>query len=273
MLTLVEVTNVRSDTLRLALMDTSNGYSVKEIDGLDPVTATLTTSTMAQMDGAQFQNAQRGTRNITVKLGLEPDFVTNTVQSLRSALYTYFMPKANVAMNFYLDNVLFVTTSGQVESCENAMFSADPEVDISIICYDPDFYAPEAITIDTDTVSTTTVQTISYPGNSETGFIFTLNIDRTLAGFALYNTSSDNSIQVFTVVGSFISGDVVTINTNPGSRGMTLNRAGLVTSIMYYTDTSSSWPVLQNGNNFFRAYAAGDAIPCTLVYTPRYGGI
>lgn len=276
MLTLVEITNARSNKLQLTPANASNGYVVKDIEGLDPVDATLTTSSMAQLDGAQFQNAQRSTRNITMKLGLQPDYVASTVDSLRTGLYAYFMPKANITLGFYKDGAIFALTQGQVESFDCSMFTSDPEADISIICYDPDFYGPVAETTSINTVSDGTTTTIAYEGTSDTGVIFTLNINRSFGSFALYNTAPDNSIQVFSVTvedGTFISGDVITITTIPGMKSITLKRAGIATSILYSVDDDSVWTSLQNGNNFIRAFASGDAIPCTLTYTPLYGAL
>jgi hypothetical protein len=272
-LTQVNVTNVRSDTLALSLLDASNGYVVKDIQGLDPVSASLTTSSMAQRDGAQDQNARRDTRNITIKLGLEPDYLVSTVDSLRTALYNWFMSKALVDMAFYKDDALFAIGSGRVESCENNMFSTDPEIDISIICYDPDFYGPSAVTLDSGTVSTTDTETIDYEGTSDAGIIFTLNVDRTLEDFTFYNTTPDNTIQQFIVSGSFVSGDVVTIVSIPGQKKFTLTRAGIDSSILFWMDTSSSWITLQKGANHFRVFASGASVPFTLSYTPQYGGI
>lgn len=275
MLTQVDISNVRSETLQLFLLSSSSGYAVKEIDGLDPVNATLTTSSLAQVDGAQPQNASRGTRNITMKLGLEPDFLSTTVDSLRFGLYDYLMPKSNIAMKFYKDGVYFASASGQVESFENSMFSADPEVDISIICYDPDFYAPVAVELDSDTVSTTDTTTISYPGTSDTGVIFTLSIDRDLDDLTLYNTAPDTTIQQFHLEGTdaFVDGDILTINTIPGQKSVMLTRDSITSSVLYYVDDSAVWLTLQKGDNEFRAYAAGDPIPFTLIYTPLYGGL
>jgi Phage tail protein len=272
-LTQVDVTNPRSDTLALSLLDASNGYVVKDIQGLDPVNAALTTSSMAQRDGAQDQNARRDTRNVTIKLGLEPDYLVSTVDSLRTALYNWFMSKSLVDMAFYKDDVLFAVASGRVESCENNMFSTDPEVDISIICYDPDFYGPAAVTSNSGTVSTTDTTTINYEGTSDAGVIFTLNVDRTLSDFTLYNTSPDNTLQQFIVSGSFVSGDVITIVSIPGQKRLTLTRSGIETSVLFWMDTSSSWITLQKGANHFRAFASGASVPFTLSYTPQYGGI
>jgi hypothetical protein len=256
-------------------MDSSNGYVVKEIDGLDPVNASLTTSSLAQVDGAQPQNARRDVRNITIKLGLEPDYLSTTVQSLRSALYDWFMTKSLIGLKFYLDGVLFAVSSGQVETCTNSMFSADPEVDISILCYDPDLYGPAQIELDSSTVSTTDTTAINYAGTSDAGVIFTLNINRSLDSVALYNTAPDNTIQQFALsgTGAFVSGDILTINTIPGQKSVTLTRASITSSVLFYVDDSAAWITLQKGVNEFRAFASGAAIPFTLTYTPLFGGI
>lgn len=265
MLTQVDITNVRSETLSLTLMDASGGYAIKEIDGLDPVNATLTTSTLAQVDGAQPQNASRTTRNVTMKLGLEPDFLSTTVQSLRSNLYNYLMPKANIELGFYLDGSLFAKASGQVESFENAMFSADPEVDISIICYNPDFFAPADVELDSDTVSTTDTTTINYAGTSDTGVIFTLSIDRDLDDLTLYNTAPDTTIQQFHLegTGAFVSGDILTINTIPGQKSVMLTRDSITSSVLFYVDDNAVWLSLQKETT-----SSGRMLPVMLSRSP-----
>lgn len=273
MLTAVEITNIRGDTLRLPLADASRGYSVRDIEGLDPVNATLTTSTIAQDDGAQPQNARRDTRNITMKLGLEPDYMMTTVQSLRSALYDYLMPKANILMGFYVDGDLFVTSQGQVESFENSMFSADPEVDISVICYNPDFFAPEAEILSSNSRADTNTNVFTYEGTSDIGVIFTLNIDRTLSDFTFVNTTPSGIRQRMSVSGSFTGGDIVTINTIPGQKAVTLKRGALVSSVLYYLDTTAQWISLQKGANAIGVFTASAGIPYTVSYTPQYGGI
>lgn len=273
MLTLVEVTNDSSNTLRFPVADSSSGYSVRDVEGLDPVDATLTSSSEAQRDGASPQNARRDVRNILIKLGLEPDYSSTTVQSLRTALYDYFLPKKNITLGFYIDDVLFVTTSGQVETCQAPMFTEDPEVDVTIVCYDPDFYAPSEQVFSGNTTSGTDFQTISYPGTSETGVVFALSINRIMSSFALYNTTPDGSTQVVQVNGSFAPGDIVTINSVVGQKAVTLLRGGIASSVMFYRDISSDWITLEKGDNHFRAFTSGAAIPYTVTYTPKYGAI
>lgn len=274
MLTRVDIANSSGNTLQLPLLSAAAGYAVRDIEGLDPVKAALTYSSMAQLDGGQAQNARRDVRNITMKLGLVPDYISTTVDSLRQNLFDYLMPKANIGMTFWKDGAAYALASGQVESLSNSMFTADPEVDVSIICYNPDFTSPTTTTQSLNTTNSTDTTAVSYTGTSDTGVIFTLSIDRTCTAFSLYNTSPDNTTQIMQVVGTFASGDVVTINTIPGSRGISLTRASITTSILFYLDPTSSWVTLQKGVNAFRTYFNDDTpMPYTLAYTPLYGGI
>lgn len=273
MLTAVEITNTRGDTLRLPLADSANGYSVRDIEGLDPVNATLTTSTIAQDDGAQPQNARRDSRNVTMKLGLEPDYMMSTVASLRSGLYDYLMPKANITLGFYVDGSLFVTSQGQVESFENSMFSADPEVDISIICYKPDFFGVAPQVLSSSSRADTNTNIVDYPGTSPTGMIFTLNVDRTLNDFTVVSTTPSGVRQRMSVSGAFVAGDIVTITTIPGQKSVILTRGRGISSVLNYLSTPAQWISLEKGDNAFGVFTATAGVPYTMTYTPLYGGI
>jgi hypothetical protein len=272
-LTVVEVQNVLGSTLRLPLLDTSKGYSVREIDGLGPVAASLTSSSLAQVDGAQAQNARRDIRNITMKLGFVPDFVNTTVQSLRSVLYDYFMTKAIVNLNFYVDDILTMVTSGQVETFDNPLFTPDPEADISIVCYDPDFYGPAPLTLSSSTRSDTNTSLITYTGTSEAGLIFTLNVNRALSDFWITLQRPDNQRQKMELTGSYLSGDVITIDTRPGSKSVSLLRSGFTSSILNNFDETGTWLSLMKGANQFGAFAAGAGVPFSMMYTTQFGAI
>jgi Phage tail protein RIFT-related domain len=274
-LTAVNVINAVGDSLVLSILDNSNGYTVREITGLDPVNATLTSSSMAQIDGAQFQNARRDTRNIVIKLGLDPDYSEQTVASLRSNLYNYLMPKENITLQFEIDGNYVYTCAGQVETFENAMFSADPEIDISILCYDPDFYFISTSEVDVETVDGTVQTAIDYPGTSDTGFIFSMTLTDDLPdGFALYNTPPANENQSLVIEASLLTGDIVTVNTIQGQKSITLNRAGNESSLLYALQIGYTWLFFHKGVNYFRASAdAEDPIPGTIIYTSKFGGI
>ena len=273
MLTKIEVEDLQGNTLSLPLQDNSAGYTVTNVDGLDPVKATIVSSPFAQLDGSQFQASRRENRNVVMTIGIEPYFGGSTVRSLRAALYAYFMPKTNVNLKFYDDGVLIATIGGQVESCEAPLFSKDPSVAVSIICFDPSFLAPAYTTVNGNTVSTTTEQTIAYPGTTEAGYLLTLNVNRSLSAFSIYNRRPDGTVGLIDVTYAFLAGDVVKINTVSKNKYITVTRAGIVTSILYAVSSTSKWNPLYPGNNYYRVLATGAAIPFTIGYTAKYGGL
>jgi hypothetical protein len=272
MLTLVTAQNSQSGTLQLPLQDSSDGYSVKDIQGLGPVKATLTSSQLAQMDGGQLHNARREPRNILMKIGLEPDYVSTTVPSLRAALYEFFMPKSRVTLGFSFDDVLTGVTDCVVESADTNMFTADPGFDISLISYDPDFLAPDPVVVNGNTTSGTGTTTIPYPGTSDAGIIFSVTLTAASTAIKLYNTRPDLKTQIIDILGTFLAGDQIVINTCPKSKGITIIRSGLNISALFYLQLGSEWISLMNGDNKFRAYYTGTSLPYTVQYTARYGG-
>lgn len=273
MLSHVVVDDFQGASLVLPLDDISGGYVVKDITGLDPVKASISSSAFAQLDGATFQGSRRDTRNILMKLGIEPDYSTQTVAELRAALYAFFMPKTNLRIHFYNDGLYFAGATGQVESCEAPPFTKDPEVNVSVICFDPNLVGADLITVAGNTVATATEQTINYPGTVETGYVFTLNVNRSIAGFTIYNRRPDGTIRQMDVALALVSGDVVKISTEARNKYATLTRAGVTTSILYAVSATSNWAPLNPGNNFYRVLVSGAAIPFTIDYTPKYGGL
>ena len=98
MLTKMEVRNSAAALLTLPFMDISGGYVLKNIDGLDPVKATIVTSSYATRDGVEYETAHRDARNLIVHLGIEPDFAATDVPTLRNALSKWFMTKRKVEL-------------------------------------------------------------------------------------------------------------------------------------------------------------------------------
>jgi tail protein len=275
MLTLAEVRNVAGSLLSLELNDTTDGFVVKEIKGLDPVNAVLSLSDYAQQDGGQFHFARRQTRNIIFVLSLEPERATTptTVKALRNQLYSYFMPKNQVDLRFIDSGGLTVTTSGRVETFETPLFASESTVSVSILCPDPDLIELTSETVTGDTVSDTTETLVTYDGTVETGIVFVLNVDRTEDAFTIYHRKPSGEIVSMDFAGSLVDTDVLTINTITGTKGAVLTHSSVDSSVLYGISAQSSWIELQPGDNYIRVYATGAAIPWEITYTNRYGGL
>jgi len=273
MITKVQAINAAGSLLDLELGDVSDGYALEEIGGLGPVKATIVSSSYAKLDGSQYQSARREARNITFKIGLEPDYSSQTVQGLRRALYAYFMPKSAVSLKFFDADGTEYDIAGRVETCEPDIFTQEPMMNVSIINFDPDFLAPATTRITGNTTDLTTLQNITYPGTIEAGFLFTLNVNRVESDFTIYMTGPDNSVSQLDFIDSLLSGDKIEISTVPGNKYVQRTRGGVVTQVLYAVTPQSKWVNLQPGLNKIRVYTTGAAIPWTLDYVPRYGGL
>jgi len=272
-LTRVEAVSPQGTLLNLPLDDSPSGYLIDSIEGLEPVKATISSISFAQSDGSSFQSARREERNIKLRIILEPDWGVETVRDLRRHLYTYFMPKGKVDLRFYSDDAETVWISGRVESFETPLFSADPAVDISIICFDPDFFEPVPVAFSGNTTDTTVTTTVDYLGSVETGLLFTLNVDRALSEFTIYLQEPGGDLRQLDFEGSLLAGDVLRISTVPGDKYARLTRASVETSFLYGVSPQSTWLELQPGENLIRVYATGLPIPYDVEYVRKYGGL
>lgn len=273
MLKQVDVTNARGMTLSLELFENDSGYQIADCDGLDPVKATLVSTSFATIAGSQFQSAHREPRNIKLELDLQPDFVVDTYTTLRKRLYTYFMPESQIKLRFHDASGLYVDIVGVVEEHSTPIFSEDPTVNISIMCFQPDLVDPRMVTYNGSTVSTGTTHAIDYPGNVESGTVLTLEVNRTLSSFSIYNTGEDGILKQLDFSGSLLAGDTLVISSLKNNKGLTLTRAGISSSVLYGRSAQSAWIDLIEGINQFRVYATGDPVPYKLEYLRRYGAL
>lgn len=274
MLYKVEARNNRGELLTLELEDTTDGLALEDIDGLDPTEATIVSSSYAGQDGSQYHSSKREDRQIVIKLGLVPDFVTTMPEDLRfNKIYRFFMPKSPVSLRFFLTGGLEVDISGRVKSCAAPPFSKDPEVNITIICFDGDFVDQTPVVVEGETTDEDEVQTIEYEGNVETGVKFVLNVDRTLTEFTIYHTPPDGTLRTTDVAVAMVNGDILEISSIPGEKGAWLTRTGTKTSVLYGVSAQSAWLELSQGDNDIRVYAEGAAVPYTMTYMTRYGGL
>jgi len=273
MLQQVEVRSPLGALLTLPLGDTSSGIYIKEVGGLDPVKATLVTSSFAGEDGEQYHTMRREPRDVTLKLGLEPDYAVTTVRGLRAQLYNYFMTGAPVNLRFYESDGLIVQIDGRVETCTAPQFTQEPEMEVSIHCFKPDLLEMGNVGVNGTTVSSDTSIQIDYEGSVETGINFKLLVDRDMSDFTIYHSPADGSLRTLEFSAALVNGDVVEINTSKGNKYVTLNHAGGQSGILRAVSPQSNWIELQPGPNQFRVYTTSAGVPWQMTYLPRHGAL
>jgi len=273
MLIAVEARTAQGDLLALPLSDNSSGFTIEDIDGLDPVNATLVSSSFANLAGEQFQAARREKRNIVIKLSLNADYIQQSIRQLRNSLYNFFMPQSEVFLRFIMDDDDPVNISGRIESFVSPLFAQDPEATISVICFDPDFAAGTSTVTSGSTANDSSETLIQYPGTIETGFELTMNLTRNISGFVIYNRAFDNTTRFLEYDGLLQTGDSLLISTVNGNKAALLTRGGVESSSLYAISPYSDWIQLFPGDNNFRVYTEGAAIPFFLEYTTKFGGL
>jgi len=269
----IEARSSVGSLLTFQLGDISNGYALEDVEGLDPVKATLVSSSFANLDGAQYQSSKRDPRNIILTVSFHPDYATQTVRALRTNLYQFFMTKTEVQLQFYMVDGLIVNIMGRVETCEAPLFVQEPKATISIMCFDPDFIELDTTTVTGDTVADTTEFLVTYDGSVDTGIVFTLNVDRSLSEFTIYHRPPDNIVRSLDIQASLVADDVLKISTVTGNKYVTLTRASTDSSLLYARSSQSDWIQLRPGDNYLRVYALGAPVPFSFSYMQRHGGL
>jgi hypothetical protein len=251
---------------------------VRNIDGLDPVKASVNTSPFGSVDGASYTGSSVLTRNIVLTLHPNPDWDTWTHEILRKLIYAYFMPKLATRLIFYSDDMGPVEIAGVVESVSINIFSKDPEFIVSIICPDPYFTAldPTVITSQTGPAGMDPI-IIDYKGTVEAG----MNVKVTASSDP---APSDIGIQignprvtyfaVLATVNPTMYFEMSSIPMRKYVQNVNLG-TGVITNLLskVHVQEGSLWPTFQPGENEFSVITDVGAHDWELTYFERFGGL
>lgn len=247
---------------------------VRDVAGIDAIDATINTGEYAGDDGDYYYGSRIGKRNIVLTLGL-----TSVEESL-PLIYGYFMPQSYVTLQFDVDGFPdeSVYISGWVEKTPYNHFSPDPEVQVSIICPEPNFVsAPEAVTGETGSEIDSPVM-IEYSGNKVAGFELAL---------AAEDDPYEGPVVIEVSQGAFVGGairhleidpvvletdEVLYVNTIRGSKNIyVVNGDNLVGKMSGDSFWLTFWP----GDDGVRVRTPEDGITrnWVLTYRRQYGGI
>lgn len=266
----------------LAIVANPSAAYIREVEGLGPVKGEIVGSSYGSNDGGVYQNSRVGERNVVVKLGVNPDFTFDDPYGrLRRSLYQYFSPKQPLTMYFMSDNFEEVTLTGYVESFEPSIFSQEPEMTLSIICYDPYFYSR---VFSTASITGTGTISIDNPGTN-TGFIATVMNFYSSGSFGLRLLPNwSNRTRLATTSPLVVSGSTLgalQIDTRVGRKYARLRAASGYTPPGTLSGTNvlgaiDGWPELYTGvNDIYVDVAASNTPNATtyIRYQPRYVGL
>ena len=264
----------------------SNKYCLYDIDGLNPVTATINTTEFATSDGAMFNSSRIGTRNIVLYIKIFPDIEKN-----RLNLYSFFKIKSDVTLYFRHDS-LNVYITGKVESFELDHFSNSQVAQISILCADPYFRSTESQLIEFSNV----ISLFEFPFSiAEEGIEFSriekvktkiINAGEMATGVTIQLYASTDQIlnpviynltnnTYFGLNFDMNQGDLITITTHFNNKKVTLLRDGVETNILYAVQDGSTWLQLEPGENEL-SYSCDEGennLTVSVEYTELFEGV
>lgn len=300
----VTVTNYLGESLLLELSNPWEvGIAITKIEGLGPVKASINSTEISSGDGARFNSARIGTRNIVFTFRL---LEAPTVEDSRQKTYKYFPVKTNVTLLFETDNRLCQIT-GYVESNKPNIFSEEEDTQVSIICPNPYFisienggmnsvvffgseptfefpFSNESLTdplIIFGNIKLRQEEVVLYDGDSQVGFTIKMHALGEVRQITIYNTKTRESMKIDTdilneITGSgIIAGDEITISTIKGDKHITLLRDGEEINILNTLGKDVDWFQLSKGDNRF-AYICeygAENLEFSIDYQTLYEGV
>ena len=300
----VTVTNYLGESLLLELSNPWEvGIAITKIEGLGPVKASINSTEISSGDGARFNSARIGTRNIVFTFRL---LEAPTVEDSRQKTYKYFPVKTEVTLLFETDNRL-CEISGRVESNKPNIFSEEEDTQVSIICPNPYFismdnggmntvvffgieptfefpFSNESLTeplIVFDNIKLRQEEIVPYDGDSQVGFVIKMHALGEVRQITIYNTKTRETMKIDTdilsgIAGSgIIAGDEITISTIKGDKHITLLRDGEETNILNTLGKDVDWFQLSKGDNRF-AYICeygAENLEFSIEYQTLYEGV
>lgn len=264
----------------LTLTQIESEYQIVQIEGLNPPPARVNLLNMANIDGARFNNSKLETRELVITVKLNGSGAD--VEANRQRLYRYF-PTKDWCKFYYTNNFRNVFIEGYVNTVQVSPFAKDERMQISIVCPQPYFKSLYMIIDDISKVlnqfefpfafgsnGATNPDVPTDPGTddaipfseiemdrvtnvyndseSETGMIIEIEVIQPIDTITIQNTDTG---EFFTLNYSFAQNDKIIINTNLGSKSVSLIRDGITYNIFPALVKGSTFFQLNIGNNFF----------------------
>lgn len=261
----------------------SQDYTLYQVDGLNPVNATINTTEFATGDGAVFNSCRLGTRNIVLYIHINPNIEQN-----RLKLYSFFRVKSDVTLRFRHES-LSVWITGRVESFELSHFTNSQVAQISIICSDPYFKSSTTeliefsniislfefpFSIAEEGIEFSRIENVSTKiinaGELETGMTIKLfSTSDFVLNPTIYNRTTNEYIGLNY---DFAEGETVTITTHFNNKKVISDVSG---NLLYTVKDGSTWLQLVPGENeiTFECDEGENDLTVSVEYTTLYEGI
>lgn len=271
---------------RLDLSPGIKEYSVLDVKGLNPPSATINLSDVSGLDGARFNSSKIESRDITITIKINQDIEENRIR-----LYDFFRVKQYSKIH-YKSRKRDVVIEGYVESFDCDFFVEDEQAQIAILCPEaywkdayefiadisqiiPKFEFPFSIPeegIEFSIYNEHLVAEVVNVGDVETGVLIQIDVIGSVKHLKIYNADTRD---VFGFDYPLQYGDYVEIDSRTGSKGIYLLRNGKRVNLINYLDKGITWLTLKQGTNTF-TYTCEDGTEYLLIRIAtinKYSGV
>ena len=199
--------------------------------------------------GGVFQHRQALNKQIVLDIKLNPKYgAGETVKSLRQNLYKMLSPRWGRAIKVQL--LLAGSVQAEIEGHVSGMpmnpFSKEPVVQVTIDCLSASWFAPTPVNY---LPSSPSDLLIDYVGSTPVGFWMQILFTGSVGSFEI--SHNGNPFEKVRLGRSFLKDDVLTIDTRPGLRSVTMTRGGVPESVLSSLSSDSKWIEIYEGFNDF----------------------
>lgn len=259
--------------------DPSGPFILKSVDGLGPPEVDVSIANTVQ-EGGVYQGRRPRNRQHTLRVGLQPEWdIGQTAEELRTTLYGLLTPPyGNMVLHQIMqDNVVVSQASGHISKFETAIFTKDPEVQITLDCTHPYLLAPALVSQNPAKTASAgqTLFDVVNTGTAPSGFKLEIVFTGAFAG-PLQIADDSPQGQYMEISGAWVGGDKLTVDTRPGLRGVwkTPSGSSVAFSILNNLSGSSPWLALHGSNNELRINTTlFDWTGLGFSHTPAYWGV
>lgn len=256
-------------------------FTVSEIQGLNPPSATINTSQIALMDGAKYNSGKLNPRQINVAFAIEYSAAQNRIE-----VYKVLKSKQWVRL-YYKGDYRDVYCDGYIQSIDIAYFAMKQIVTCAILCPSPYFKEAQEIVNELNNIisafhfpfaSTAAPQiefghfsndvglTVENDGDVDCGMVIELYARSAITNPKIFNYITQEFIGVNYAMQT---ADLITIDTRQGQKTATLLRNGIETNIFNYVMQGSTWLQLEADGSTF-VYEVGSGVLGDLLVTFKH---
>lgn len=256
-----------------------NPYNIIEISGLDAETIIPRYYGSSESSEAKFYNLSVDEREVTFRIGLNPNFTTNQSYSdLRDNLYRVIASSRTGLLQVQFKNGTDVVAafSGFVTKLQSPHFEKVPEVQLTVKPNDPAsafLRALDPVDVDVTDLDPALTNLNDPYSTAPHGFEFIIEVMNPLILFHMSDPFDPSWSFKVGFGWTFLPGDLIKLSSYPQNKQLIVNRSG---ANIYMADgifADSLWPIMFPGDNKFTFEDAGYLNWVSISYYPTYWGV